>query len=75
MNTHRVYDTFNRRVISEHRSIISAVKAQAKFSRDIVRANGSNSYIPTRIEYDADGDWIGCDPADVHDAEWAAGIH
>jgi len=74
MNTHRVYDTFNRRTVSEHRSIIGAVRAAAKFSRDVVRANGSNSYIPTRIEYSADGEWIACDPADVQDAEHAAEI-
>jgi len=74
MNTHRIYDTFNRRIVSNHRSIIAAVKAQAKFSRDVVRANGSNSYIPTIIEYNADGTWIKCDNAGVQDAEHAAGI-
>jgi len=74
MNTHRIYDTFNHRIVSNHRSIIAAVKAQAKFSRAVTRANGGNSYIPTIIEYNADGTWIKCDPSDVQDAEHAAGI-
>ena len=74
MITHRIYDTFNRRVISKHKSIKAAVIAAAKFSRAVRRENGNNHYIPTRIEYFAADVWIGVPIDEVHDAENAAGI-
>ena len=68
--THRIYDTFNRRVVSNHRSIKATVIASDKFSRAVAKANGQNSYIPTRIEYlDDDGEWLGLPTEEVHDAE------
>lgn len=69
MITHRIYDTFNRRVISKHKSIKAAVIAAAKFSRAVKRTNGNNHYIPTRIEYFAADVWIGVPIDEVHDAE------
>lgn len=67
---YRVYDTFNRRVVSNHRSLRTAVTAQNKFRRDIRRFNASASYIPTRIEMlDDDGDWLPVDIDEVHDME------
>lgn len=42
-------DTFNFRVISQHRSIEAAVKASRRHARAVSRANGSNSYIRTSI--------------------------
>lgn len=67
---YRIYDTFNRRVISSHRSLSAAVTASAKFSRAVKRANGQNSYIPTRIEYRAeDGEWLAVPIYDVQDVE------
>ena len=69
-NKYRIYDTFNRRVISNHRSLSAAVIAAAKFSRAVKRNNGQNSYIPTRIEHhDTDGDWLPVPFDEVHDAE------
>jgi len=77
MNTHRIYDTFNRRIVSNHRSIRAAVIAARKFQRSIRQRNGQNSYIPTIIEYltqDADPQWIKVPSDEVYDAEYAAGI-
>lgn len=80
MNTHRIYDTFNRRVVSNHRSLRTAVIAARKFQRSVRRSNGQNSYIPTIIEYLTQGEWVGGYewikvPIDeVHDVENAAGI-
>jgi hypothetical protein len=44
-----LHDTFNDRTISIHRSIETAVRAEARFSRAVRRANGRDSYIPTEI--------------------------
>ena len=69
--SHRVYDTFNRRTVSKHRSLKAAVIAEDKFSRSIRRQNPGNSYIPTRIEsWDVEFDeWVQVPIEDVHDAE------
>lgn len=75
--THRIYDTFNRTVISNHRSIKAAVIAAKKFQRAVKRANGSSSYIPTIIEYlteDESPEWLKVPLDELHDAEHAAGI-
>lgn len=42
-------DTCNDRVISKHRTLDAAIKAQAKHSAAIKRHNGDASYIPTAI--------------------------
>ena len=69
-NKYRIYDTFNRRVVSNHLSLRAAVIAAAKFSRAVKRNNGENSYIPTRIEqHDTDGDWLPVPIYDVQDME------
>lgn len=66
----RIYDTFNRVIISNHRSLRAAVLAERKFSRAVKRANGSNSYIPTRIEYLTDDlQWIGVPSDEVTDVK------
>jgi hypothetical protein len=44
-----LHDTFNRHIISRHRSLLSAAKAQLRHSRAVKRANGQSSYIPTAI--------------------------
>ena len=44
-----LYDTFNFRTISVHRSIKTAVRASYRFSRAVKRANGKDSFIPTVI--------------------------
>jgi hypothetical protein len=49
MKTYSLHDTFNDRELSRHRSIETAVRASLRFSRAVKRANGQNSFIPTRI--------------------------
>jgi hypothetical protein len=44
-----LHDTFNGGTVSVHRSIETAVRASLRFSRAVKRANGQNSFIPTRI--------------------------
>lgn len=54
-----LHDTFNDREISRHRKLENAIKAQRKHAAAVRRANGKNSYIPTKITH-ADGtsvDW------------------
>ena len=66
----RLCDTFNRCIISNHRSLRAAVLAERKFLRAVKRANGSNSYIPTRIEYLTDDQqWIGVPSDEVMDVK------
>ena len=66
----RIYDTFNRCTISNHRSLRAAVLAERKFSRSVKRSNGANSYIPTRIEYLTDDQqWIGVPSDEVTDVK------
>ncbi len=68
MITHRIYDTFNRRTVSNHKSLKTAVIAESKFLRAVKRANGAGSYLPTRIEYlSGCGQWIGVPNEDICD--------
>lgn len=43
-----LYDTFNNRLISRHRTVLNAMKASQRHNK-IFKANGQNSYIPTEI--------------------------
>lgn len=49
-------DTFNSRDISSHRTLLAAVKAQAKHSRAVRKSNGASSYIPKKIVQIVDGE-------------------
>ena len=42
-------DTFNKKTISKHRTVMAAVMAAARHSRMVKRLNGPGSYIPTQI--------------------------
>jgi len=42
-------DTFNNKLISRHRTEAAAGRACEKFQRAVKRANGKDSYIPTKI--------------------------
>lgn len=44
-----IVDTFNGRVVSRHRSLAAAAKADRKYGAAVARANGRGSYIPTAI--------------------------
>lgn len=45
---YKLIDTFNNQLISQHRTIEAAAKAEIKFSRAVKRKNGASSYIPTK---------------------------
>jgi len=63
---YRVRDTFNVRTVSSHHTVEAAVKSERKFSRSVKRANGANSWIPTRIEVRNDaGLWVSADHDEV----------
>lgn len=61
-----VYDTFNNKVISRHRSLVAAVKANESFQAKVSKANGAGSYIPT--VYHQDGKPVL--PEDLDEAEY-----
>ena len=44
-----LFDHFNMRTISQHRTLESASRAQVRHSRAVKRTNGKNSYLPTII--------------------------
>ena len=69
----KLIDTFNHRVISKHRSIDAAVKAQAKHSRAVRKANGANSYIPKKIVEVVNGEESPVDQNDLMAAEQRVG--
>lgn len=46
----------NNKVLSRHRSLIAAAKANDKFQRAVKRANGRDSYIPTRVMLEIRGE-------------------
>lgn len=70
----QLIDTFNNRVISNHRTVLTAVKAKAKHSRDVVRSNGPNSYIPKEIVEVIKGRRFPVDEIILMDAEREADI-
>lgn len=57
---YELYDTFNGRIVSRHRTIENAVKANIRLQRRTKKYNGDSCYIPTQI-LDRDGDPITSD--------------
>ena len=53
-----LFDIFNNREISRHRSVSAAVKARNKKSRQIRKTNGQNSYLPMTIFGEEKGERI-----------------
>jgi len=47
-----LHDTFNRTLISRHRTLEAAVRADLAHARAVRRHNGPTSYIPTEIRCD-----------------------
>ena len=65
MNRYRIVDTFNDdRVLSEHRTLPGAIRAEDRFIRAVKRANDRDSYIPTSIQHNQSGAWWHVSPAD-----------
>lgn len=59
-----LYDTFNRRRISRHRTLEAAVRADRKLQRAVRRANGATSYLPTEYR-NSDGTAVDMSTDDV----------
>lgn len=51
-----LWDTFNGRRISIHRTLENAVRAGRKHNKAVKRANGASSYIP--YGYKQCGEWM-----------------
>ena len=49
MSKFTVEDTFNKKTVSTHRTLLAAVKGERKFLRAVKRSNGANSYLPMQI--------------------------
>ena len=49
---YELYDTFNDRLISKHRTVLGAVRAQIRHLRAVRRSSGSNSYLTYSIYWD-----------------------
>jgi hypothetical protein len=41
-----LFDTFNERIVSRHRTVRTAAKAKGAFLRRVEAANGPGSYVP-----------------------------
>lgn len=52
MSTYTLHNTFSDRIVSKHRSLEAAVKAEHQFLASVRRSNGAGSYIPTAIRCD-----------------------
>ncbi len=70
----KLIDTFNERPISRHRSLDAAVKAKARHSLAVRRANGASSYIPKVIVEVVNGKERQVDEYDLMAAEQRAGL-
>lgn len=57
----------NDDVISRHRSLVAAVCADRKLQKQVKKANGSSSYLPTVIRND---DGTPVSPEDFDDVFW-----
>lgn len=65
----KLIDTFNNYIISSHRSLGAACKAEKAHSKAVRKANGENSYIPTKIMEIVNGERKEVDYYDVIRAE------
>ena len=65
-----LFDTFNRRIVSRHRTIEAVIRANSRLQRAIVRHNGQNSYLPTDCRKLVDGEPVKLDPMGDEQATW-----
>lgn len=47
-----LHDTFNGHLISRHRTMVAAIRAESKFLDGVEKANGAGSYVTTAIRID-----------------------
>lgn len=62
-------DTFNNRTISRHRTLVAAVRAKDRHSRDVVRYNGKSAFIPKKIVEIVNGEAVPVDYYAIMQAE------
>jgi hypothetical protein len=65
-----IYDTFNNKIVSQHRTVVAAIKADQKFKRTINRVHGKNSFIPTELREVVNGEAVRLDPDCADLATW-----
>jgi hypothetical protein len=46
MTMYAIYDDFNRKIISRHRTVKNAAKAKERFVSQFQRHNSANGYLP-----------------------------
>lgn len=69
-----LYDTFNKRVISRHRTVIGVVRASESLSRHMKRQAG-NAYLPTTIGNHVNGEYVAMQPDKIDQDEQAIGYY
>jgi len=65
-----LYDTFNRRIVSRHRTIVAVIRANVRMQNRIERNNGKGHYIPTDCRKLVDGEPVKLDPMCDEQATW-----
>jgi len=68
-----IFDTFNEKVISRHRTVREAVKANNKFQAAVKRNNGHSSYIPVELRIVSKDKLVKLDPDSQEQEEWICG--
>jgi hypothetical protein len=61
-----LFDSFNKCVISRHRTVEAAAKAKAKFFRDFYKNNTKGSYLPVSLMQSVKGE---LEPVSDEDAD------
>lgn len=60
-----LYDSFNKCIISRHRSAVNAAKAKRKFFREFYRNHTSNSYLPIYLMAIEKGELVAPSDSDI----------
>lgn len=58
-------NSFSNKIISRHRTVDNAVKADDRLQSAVKRSNGPGSYIPTRLVETVDGELVPVDEDEV----------
>lgn len=64
-----VYDTFNQKIVSRHKTVAAAIKADLKLQRAVKKANGKTSYLPTELRVVASDGTLQRVDEDSHEQE------
>lgn len=66
----KLIDSFNDNILSSHRTVLGAVKAQQKHDRSVKRNNGANSY----VWYEFKRDGVSIDSGEIIEAKRSLGL-